>query len=351
MISTVSQVATNEDRVISGQQPADPRFVLIDHALDYLYPAALRAVAQLGVADHLTQGPLPVAELAKATGADPRNLYRALRLLATRGVFTEDNAGRFALTAAAEPLRGDTSSSVRSAILMLTDRTFWWTAGELVDAVRDGVSPFDRLFGKPFFDHFAEDAETAAIFHVGMASMSDPENSIVAGGYDFPTTGTVVDVGGGHGGLLLEVLRNRPGLHGVLFDESHVLDGHRLAELGDDSRWELVAGDFFAQAPAGDIYLIKRILHDWDDEHSVRILRHCRDAMTDGGRVLVMDAVVPPGNDAHPSKVLDVLMMAALTGHERTRAQFDALFAQADLRLSRIVPTGTPVSIIESVPA
>lgn len=346
----MTRVATNADPVNSGRQPADPRFVLIDHALDFLYPAALRAIAQLGVADHLAKGPRPVSELAEATGADPRNLYRALRLLATRGVFAEDDAGRFALTAAAEPLRGDTPSSVRSAILMLTDRTFWWTAGELADTIRNGFSSFDRLFGKPFFDHFAQDAETAAIFHVGMASMSDPENPIIAGGYDFPATGTVVDVGGGHGGLLLEVLRNRPGLRGVLFDERHVLDGHRLGELGDDDRWELVAGDFFAQAPAGDIYLIKRILHDWDDGHSLRILRHCRAAMTDAGRVLVMDAVVPPGNDAHPSKVIDVLMMTALTGHERTRTQFDALFAEAGLRVSRIIPTGTPVSIVEGIP-
>ena len=263
--------------------------------MGYLFSAALRAVAALNVAYHLVPGPRPVAELADAVGADPLNLYRALRLLATREIFAEDDAGRFALTPAAELLRTDVPSSFRAAILMLTDKTWWLPAGELEETVRTGTSQFERLFGLPFFDHFARDANTAAIFHDGMASMSDPENPIVARAYDFPPQAVVVDVGGGHGGLLLAVLREYPGLHGVLFEQPHVLQEHRLGELGADHRWTLAAGDFFTEAPPGDIYLIKRILHDWDDEHCVHILSQCRQAASDHGRVLVIDAVIPPG--------------------------------------------------------
>lgn len=334
------------------ERPAetDPRFALMDHAMGYLFSAALRAAAALGVADHLSTGPRPVAELAEAVGADPLNLHRTLRLLATRGIFVEDDEGRFALTPAAELLRGDVPGSFRSAVLMLTDKTFWQPAGELEEAVRTGTSPFERLFGMPFFDHFARDADTAAVFHVGMAEMSDPENPLVAWAYDFPASATVVDLGGGHGGLLLAVLREHPGLRGVLFEQPHVLQKHRLGELGADDRWELVPGDFFTGAPPGDVYLIKRILHDWDDEQCLRILRHCRRAVSDHGRVLVVDAVIPPGNDPDPGKVIDLLMMSSLTGRERTRAEFDALFTAAGFRLTGVIPTGTRLSIVEGIP-
>jgi hypothetical protein len=322
----------------------------MDHSMGYLFSAALRVAAVLGVADHLTQGPRPVAELAEAVGADSLNLHRTLRLLATRGIFAEDDAGRFALTPTAELLRTDVPSSFRAAILMLTDRTFWLSAGELEEAVRTGTPSFERLFGMPFFDYFARDADTAAIFHVGMASMSDPENPLVARAYDFPSAGVVVDVGGGHGGLLLAVLRDHPGVRGVLFEQPHVLQEHRLGELGADHRWDLAAGDFFTEAPPGDVYLIKRILHDWDDELCVRILRQCRQAVSDHGRVLVIDAVIPPGNDPDPGKVIDLLMMSALTGRERTHAEFEALFTRAGFRLARVIPTGTRLSIVEGVP-
>ncbi|GAA1302308.1 methyltransferase [Saccharothrix xinjiangensis] len=323
----------------------------MDHALGYLFPAALRAVAALGVADHLTGGARPIAELAESVGADPLNLRRVLRLLATQGIFVEDDGGRFALTPSAELLRTDVPSSFAPAVLMITDRSFWLPAGELEEAVRTGAPAFERLFGMPFFDHFARDAETAAVFHAGMASTSDPENPVIARSYDFPPGAVVVDHGGGHGGLLLAVLREQPEVRGVLFDQPHVLQGHHLGELGADHRWSLVAGDFFAEAPPGDVYLIKRVLHDWDDEHCVRILRHCRRAASDRGRVLVVDAVVPLGNDPDPGKVFDLLMMSSFSGRERTRAEFESLFAEAGLRLTRVIPTDTRLSIIEGVAA
>ncbi|MFD0396047.1 methyltransferase [Streptomyces nogalater] len=166
----------------------------------------------------------------------------------------------------------------------------------------------------------------------------------------FPT-GTVVDVGGGHGGLLLEVLRRQPGLHGVLHDQAHVLADHRLGDHdGIAGRWSTADGDFFSAIPPGDVYLIKRILHDWNDEQSAAILRNCQ-AMAPGGRILVIDAVVPPGNLPHQSKTLDLMMMSSLVGRERTEGDFVQLFKDAGLRLQRIVPTPTVLSIVEAVSA
>lgn len=323
---------------------------LIDEALGFLFPAALRAAAVVRVADHMADGERSVERLAEACGADARNLGRILRLLATRGVVEETGEGRFRLTATGQALRSDVPHSAHAAILMLTDATMWRPAGEMHHCLADGGSAFSGIFGTTFFDHFAQDAETAAVFHVGMAAMSEHENQPVAEAYDFPPVGTVVDVGGGHGGLLLEVLRRQAGLHGVLYDQGHVLAGHRLGDHDDvTGRWTVAEGDFFSSVPRGDIYLLKRILHDWDDEQSATILRNCERAMAPGGRILVIDAVVPPGDLPHQSKTLDLMMMASLGGRQRTRRDFVQLFDEAGLRLEKIVPTSTVLSVVEAV--
>jgi len=323
---------------------------LIDEALGFLHPAALRAAAETGVADHLADGPRTPAQLAVATGADERGLYRVLRLLATRGIVEEDTRGAFTLTDAGQALRGDVPGSARDAVRMITDRSMWQPAGELAGCLTGQLPAFDVMFGMPFFEYFARDERTAAVFHVGMAAMSDPENAVIAAAYDFPATGTVVDVGGGHGGLLQETLRQNPGLHGVLYDRAHVLAGHRLA--GDEEiagRWTLEDGDFFTGVPAGDVIMMKRITHDWGDDDCVTLLTHCRRALRPGGRVLVLDAVVPPGNAPHQSKTLDLMMMASFGGRERTAGDFAALFEAAGLKLARVIPTESVLSVVEAV--
>ncbi|MEW2035289.1 methyltransferase [Streptomyces roseifaciens] len=323
--------------------------LVIEEALGFLYPAALRAAAAVGVADHLADGARTPEELAAATGTDAPSLRRVLRLLATRGLFEEDDRGRFRLTEAGDALRSDAPVPVGAAVLMLTDRTMWRPAGELTRCLEDGGSAFGHIFGVPFFEHFARDEETAAVFHEGMAAMSEAENRPIADHCPFPGSATVVDVGGGHGGLLLAALRGRPGLHGVLHDRAHVLAGHRLDTEETKGRWSLHEGDFFTSVPAGDVHLLKRILHDWDDEQCVGILRNCRRALAPGGRVLVVDAVLPPGNAPHQGKTLDVMMMASLVGRERTESDFARLFDAAGLRLSRVIPTPTVLSIVEGV--
>ncbi|RKH42545.1 methyltransferase [Corallococcus llansteffanensis] len=332
--------------------PVHPAQLIVDLGFGFILSGALATAAELGIADHLEQGPKSAGLLAEEVGAEASSLYRVLRLLASVGVFTEDASGCFGLTPAADYLRSAAPGSLRSAVLMLTQKIFWAPTGELTETVRTGRTPFDRIFGKPFFDHLASDPVAGATFHRGMSSLSDLENAPIARSYDFSACERVVDVGGGHGGFLIEVLKGSPSLQGVLFDHRHVLDEARIADAGLAGRCELVEGDFFKAVPQGaDTYLLKRILHDWSDEVCVGILLNCRRAMKEGGRVLVVDTVIPPGNGPHGGKVLDVMMLASLQGRERTEEDLRKLFAQAGLRLARVLPTPAALSITEAVAA
>lgn len=325
---------------------------LLEDSIGFVYPAALGAVAQLGVADHLAAGPRSAAELAEATGTDAGFMHRVLRLLTSHGIVGEDNEDRFFLTPRGEPLRSDAPLSVRAAILNNTAAMMWRPAGEMTTTLREGKPAFDSVFGMPFFAHLNQDPQAGAVFHQGMASISDVYNQAVAQRLDLPAKGKAVDVGGGMGGLLLTVLRRYEGWHGVLFDQEQTLAGHLLGGLGDDARWAAVPGDFFAEVPAGgDVYLLKAILHDWSDEQCVTILRNCKRAMAPGGRILLVEAVIEPGHASSLGIALDVFMMGILPGTERTIAQHGALLTEAGLRLRRVIPTGTPASIIEAVAA
>ncbi|KIZ15552.1 hypothetical protein SNA_28895 [Streptomyces natalensis ATCC 27448] len=321
--------------------------------MEYAYPAALRAAAVTGIADHLADGPKTTEELARITGAEAQKLYRTLRLLATRGVFREVEQGRFELTGTAEYLRTDVPLSVRAAVMMITSKAMWLSTGELAGNLRggaDGIS-FESLFGKTIWEHWCRDLPPEEEFHTGMMSMTEPEIQDPVRSYDFPEGATVVDVGGGYGGVLIPVLRGNPTLRGILYDQEHVLAKHRLTELGADDRWETVPGDFFDKCPEGDVYLLKYITHNWDDARAVRILRNCRKAMKPGGRVLLFDMVIPPGNSPHPGKLMDVIVMAIYPGRERTEEDFRRLLADAGLRLTRIINTTSYLSTIEAVAA
>ncbi len=320
-------------------------------ALGYLHSAALSAVAELGVADALAQGPKSPAALAAELTVDEQSLFRALRLLATVGVFREDEHGLFALTPAAEFLRTDADTSMRDAVRMMTHESFWRPVGQLSTVLRTGQTPFTEIFGAPFFDYFASNPELGPIFHRGMASFSDLENVPIARAYDFTPFKRLVDVGGGYGGFLIEALRGSPASSGVLYDADHVLREARIDSTEVADRCELVVGDFFQSVPEGDCIILKRILHDWSDDTSIDLLRVCRRALSPGGRVLVVDAVIPPGNQPHAGKEIDVLMMASLPGRERTEAEFRRILAAADLKLERVIHTPAVLSIVEAAAA
>jgi len=325
---------------------------VLGDALGFLYPAALRVAVRLGVADHLADGHKTARRLAELTSSDAPHLKRVLRYLATRGVFREDDEAAFHLTPAAALLRADSPVPLGSVVQLFTDDLYWQPAGRLEDTVRAGTTAFEDIFGATFFDYIEGDPERERLFSSALADLSTLEQGPVAEAYPFPETGTVVDVAGGRGGLLHAILSRNPGLRGVLFDRESVLAEHRLGAPAISGRWETVAGDFFTAVPTGgDLYLLKRIIHDKSDDESVRILTSVRAAMSESSRLLIVDAVVPPGNAPHPSTISDVLMMTVWDGKERSEEAFAELLASADLKLSQITPTRSSLSIIEAVPA
>ncbi|ATY16425.1 methyltransferase [Amycolatopsis sp. AA4] len=314
---------------------------LVSEAMSYTYAAALRAAAVLGVADHLADDARDADTLAEATGCDAAGLRRVLRLLVARGIVSPDGPDRFRLTAAGSALRRDVPGSVREAILMLTDDMFWRTSHVVGDTLRTRSPSFEAVFGSTVDDYFGSDPAKAALFYAGMEAVSAAENRLIARACELPGSGTVADIGGRYGGFLHAVLDANPSLRGILFDRPDEVVKHQPLR----GRVEVVAGDFFESVPPADVYLLKRIIHNWDDDQSVRILSTCRRSLRPGGRVLVIDAFVPPGDEPHDSKAMDFMMLGALSGRERTAAELEPLVTRAGLRLSHVVPTGTPLSV------
>jgi len=340
----------------AGPDGPPPAARLVDLSLAYLHSAALSVAARVGVADRLAEGPRTAAELAAHAGVDADRLNRVLRLLASIEIFREDGAGRFHLTPMAEPLRSDVPGSLHGLVSMLTHELFWVTTGRLTDTVTKGDTIFGDLFGAPFFTYLATDPEAGRLFDTGMAGYSESENGPVAEalmrGDALPAGGTIVDLGGGRGGFLRALLPARPDLNGVLFDRPDMLAGHLLDLPELAGRWRTEAGDFFTAVPRGaDVYFIKRVVHDWTDEECVRLLTLCREAMAPGGRVVIVESVLPEPNAPHFARTLDVLMMSLLNGRERDRDDFERICTAAELKITGVTPTPTPVSVIEAVPA
>lgn len=336
-------------------QPS-PQEAIFHLALGYLPSRGLHVAVDLGIADLLKDGPKSIAELAHATGAHQQSLYRLLRMLAGHGVFAEEAPGQFRLTPMAAVLQSGAPGSVYDAVRMIGDMAgdeSWWTAvGRLSHSVRTGESGFDAVHGMGFFDYLTQHPEAGAWFDRGLANFAVAENTAIVSCYDFGQCHRVIDVGGGQGGFLAEVLKAFPEVRGVLYDRPQVIqEPAYLSAAGLMNRCEIAEGDFFQTVPGdGDIYILKRILHDWNDERCAQILRVCREAMGDNGRLLVIDAVVPPGNDPHPSKIMDILMMVLLEGRERTEEEFRALYQQAGFTLTRVIPTPSGLSIVEGAP-
>ena len=309
-------------------------------------------VAKLGVADALAEGPLAVDALARRVGAHAPSLRRVLRALASHGVFAERSDGRFAQTPLSATLRDGVPGSLRDFARMIVEDYNWRAWGHLLHAVRSGERPFDQVHGKPAFEWMRDNPEHERIFSASMAAISSGENAAIAKAYPFGSLGTLVDVGGAHGHLLGAILRRHRGLRGILFDQPQVIESaHASGFLADlDSRCEMRGGSFFDAVPDGaDGYLMKYILHDWDDPSALRILERCRDAMAPGGRVIAAEHVLKAGNGRDWGKLLDINMLVIPGGQERTREEFADLFASAGLRLARVWKTACPLHVLEAV--
>jgi hypothetical protein len=323
-------------------------------ALGYLLSRSLHVATELGIADLLKDGPLTVEELAAQTGAHRESLYRLLRTLAAQGIFAEDEQGRFVTTPAATLLQ---HGVMRDGVLLCGEVTgdgSWWNAvGALRHSIMTGEPAFEHQHGMGFFDYVSARPACGQWFDRGMANFATAENPAIAAAYDFSQCNHIVDVGGGQGGLLAEILKLHPTVQATLFDLPQVIQNPAFLNAeAFAGRWTTASGDFFASVPAGaDAYLLKRILHDWSDDECVRILRSCRAAMHDQARLLVVDAVLPTGNAPHPGKVMDILMMVFAAGRERTEQEIRHLFGQAGLRLSRITMTPSTLAIVEAIPA
>jgi SAM-dependent methyltransferase len=320
----------------------------------YWVSQAVGVVALLAVADQLREGPRGSHELAQAVGADPDALYRVLRLLASIGVFTEAAQGFFALTPLGETLRSDAPDSVRNFAITETAPGHWLPWGRLSDSVRSGRPMARDALGMEMFDWYAQNPEEAGFFNAAMGNLSALAASELVRVYDFSAVRTVVDVGGAHGVLLAAILRANPAAHGILFDLPHVIEtaGSAIAEEGLSQRCELVSGDFFETVPEGaDLHLLKQIVHDWDDERATRLLQNCHRALNPGGKLLLVEMVIPPDNRPSLVQAMDLNMMVMLGGRERTEEEYERLFQAAGFQLERIIPTHSPFGVIEATRA
>jgi hypothetical protein len=322
----------------------------------YRVSQALYVAAKLGIADLLAAGPRSAEDLAHTAGAHPASLHRLLRALVSVDVFAEDDDGRFALAEVGECLRTDAPDSQRATAIFYGDHRHWETWGKLLHSVQTGETG-RGTHAVDFAALAREDPEGAAIFNDAMTALTRTVDAAVASAYDFSRIRTLIDVAGGHGGLLTSLLRAHPHLRGVLFDIPPVIEGARarVEGTGVASRVELVAGSFFESVPAGgDAYLLKWIIHDWDDERSVTILTNCRRAMGADGTLLLVERIVPARvqqTATHQSILFADLNMLALTGgRERSEAEYRSLLGAAGFRLARIIPTASPMCIIEGVP-
>ena len=312
----------------------------------------LYVTAKLELADHLAERPRLVSELAQQTSTHEPSLFRLLRGLASVGVFAERSDGRFELTEMADLLRTDHPHSARASILMMggTQYQAW---GELLHSVRTGETGFEKLHGEPLFDYLGKHPDEAAIFDQAMVSIHGRETGAIIAACDFSAFRQIVDLGGGNGSQLCGILQANPEVSGIVFDLPHVAEraDSFIATQHLSGRCQTRGGSFFETVPeGGDAYLLRHILHDWNDDQCRTILQAVRRAIPASGRLLIIETVIRPGNEAGFAKLLDLTMLVIPGGKERTEPEYRTLLASAGFRLNRIVPTAAEVDILEAVP-
>ncbi|MBR8661705.1 MULTISPECIES: methyltransferase [Brevibacillus] len=313
---------------------------------------AIYVAAKLGIADLLADGPKNVGELAEATETHAPSLHRILRALCGIGLFREEGEQRFALGPLGSYLQSG-ANSLRGMAIMMGEKWHRDAWSNIMYTVKTGKSAFQDVHGMGVFAYLERHPDAGEQFNQAMSDMSNRMASALVRAYDFSPYDKVIDVGGGHGRLMTAILNAYPGLKGAIYDVPAVIEGTRrhIAEAGLADRCACIGGSFFESVPAGgDLYMMKNIIHDWNDEEAVAIFRNCRRAIREDGKLLVIEMVVPANNQPHPSMLIDLEMMIMATGKERTEAEFRTLFRRAGFELQRIIPTSAAVSMLEAVP-
>ena len=328
-----------------------PSARMIQIITGYWVSQAVGIAARLGVSDELADRPKKSSEVAKAVGADPKALFRLMRMLASIGVFTMDKQGRFGLTPLGDTLRSGFPGSVKNFAVAETAPGHWLPWGKMYEAIKTGKPMCKPALGMELWDWYSKNPEEGEYFNGAMGDLSAAVSDEVTRIYDFAKFEKVVDVGGAHGILLAAILKANPKMRGILFDLPHVTAtaGESLKTQGIGKRCEVVTGDFFESVPPGaDIHVLKQIIHDWSDNESTTILRNCHQALKPHGKLLLVEMVVPPDNSPSMAQAMDLNMLVLLTGRERTESEYRDLLAAGGFKIQRVMPTQTPFSVIET---
>ena len=326
-----------------------PQAIMLDLLCGMMKTQAIHHVTRLGVASLVQDGTKHIAELASATGTQPEALYRLLATLASMGIFEEVKSGYFAQTPLSHVLLPGVPGSMYDVALLHGEQWQWHSWEAFAYSLQTGQTAFEQEYHTSLWEYFGQHPEVGKRFSKAMTGFSTQVNTPLARAYDFSRFHTLVDIGGGHGSLWTTILEATPALRGILFDLPVVIEEARplIASSPIADRCELVAGDVFAEVPEADAYIMKQIVKDWNDEECIRLLSHCRQAMRPGGRVLVAEQVLQTGQTMSTAKLIDLQLMALLSGRERYEDQYRSLFERSGLRLVRLWPTHSPYSIME----
>jgi hypothetical protein len=322
-----------------------PQKTMMELINGFCVARSIYLAAKLGVADVFDDQPRTIAQLAVATNTEPRSLYRLMRALASVGVFSEVSAQCFTLTPLGATLRSSSPDSMRHLALshMGYDHSLSWSHG--VHSLETGETAFDAVAGMSVWDYYAQHPEEAQIFSQAMTNLGRESAQAVATSYDFSKFSTIVDVGGAQGSLISAIVQSYPHLKGILFDLPEV-----IANVSVDDKIQPIAGNFFESVPSSsDVYLMRWIIHDWNDEKSSLILKNCHQAMPDHGKLLLVESIIPPGDEPAPAKFLDLVMLFLTGGRERTEEDYQSLLRSNGFELMRVIPTASMVNIIEAV--
>ncbi len=331
-------------------QQLPPQAIVTQMAMSFMVSQALGVAAKLKIADLLKDGAKTTKELAELTKTHEPSLYRLMRALTSVGIFQGDAENGFSNTALGEVLRSNHPDSIRAAVHMMTDPEHYGAHGNMLQSVTTGEIAFEYTFGMPVFPYFATHPEAAEVFDNAMTSFGISIAKAVAATYDFSEAKTIADIGGGHGHLLSTVLKTNDTAKGILFDQPQVLEGNILEQEGVADRVELVSGNFFEEiSVVADIYLMKFIIHDWNDEQSITILSNLAKSAPAGAKLLLVEMVVEEDNSPSMSKVMDLNMLVMTGGKERTATEYAELFEKTGFKFIAVHPTPSPMQIVEAV--